>query len=73
MSIQSVALQSIHSALADANKQAQRISTAFTEQGDGDIATPAVALIQDQQQVRASSKILRVGEDMDRAVLDILA
>lgn len=70
--ISSIALQSIHSGLERAARHSEQIISAFSS-GDQEPTQPIVALAQDQRAVRVSAKLIRVDQELDRAVLDILA
>ena len=72
-SIRTSALKGIQGGLQRASQAAERISTAYQPNGDGDIVDDAVALKQAEREVQANTKVMRSAERMEDAVLDILA
>lgn len=66
-------LRGVQMGQASAAENADRASKAFLPEGDGDLVTPLVGLATDKVQVEASAKVIKVGEDLDRTILDILA
>ena len=70
--ISSIALESVHRGLERAALHAQEVTSAFST-GDRDPVEPLVELSQDLRAVRASAKLIKVDQELDRSVLDILA
>ena len=71
-SIQQIGLRGVQSGLKDAAEHAEKISSGF---GDDSIDTAGeiIGLKQAQHQVEASQKVIKVGDELDKAVLDIIA
>ncbi|MBX7137217.1 MAG: hypothetical protein K1X83_04465 [Oligoflexia bacterium] len=74
-SIIAAGLSGIKAGLAAAAEDADRASKAFlpgNENAD-EFVTAAIGLEQDQRQVQASAKVVKVGDNLNQAILDILA
>ncbi len=50
-----------------------RVITSFSEGSQEDPIIPLVSLKQDELQVKASAQVVKVGNEMTKAVLDIIA
>ena len=75
-SIKTSALRGMQQGFENAAKDAQKINAAFSTENPNDNADPVepmIALKLDQQQVKASAKVLKTADEMDKSVLDILA
>lgn len=73
-SILQAGLKGIQAGLATAAEGARKTSRAFTAQGDPmDAVDGAIDMHEGKRLVQASSKIIKASEDMDQAILDILA
>lgn len=68
-------LEGVQRGLANAARDAERASKAFNpgSENDGEFVEAATDLKQDVRQVQASAKVIRVGDELNRSVLDILA
>lgn len=66
-------LAGIQSGLSSAAGYAKQVSEAFGPNGDGDLAGPAIGLELSKVQVAASAKVIKVGDELNKSVLDILA
>ena len=76
-SITETAARGIYQAMQSASNRAERISNSFdqsspTANSDA-VIIDIVGLKGDEQQVKANSKVLKVSQSMDQAVLDIVA
>jgi hypothetical protein len=71
--IQNIGLQGIHKGLSNIAEKADRISRAFTPENTDDPTADIVAMKLDEFQVKASSKVIKVGDELEKSVLDILA
>lgn len=70
------ALKGIQQGMQSAAKNAEKISQAFNPQNpeeSSDALEPMIGLKLDEQQVKASAKVIETSKKMDDAVLDILA
>ena len=72
-SIYDSALKGIRAGFADIATQAQRVATAFTEKGDGNLIDPLVAIQEDKHAIKANVKVLKTAKTLEDSVLDILA
>ena len=72
-SISRIALKGIQTGMEKAAKSAERLTSAAAPNGSGDIAGPIVDLKQAEVQVKASEKVAKTGQELDDAILDILA
>ena len=70
-SIRQLGLQGIHSGLKQVEHSAANISKGFSS--DSDLVEDVVGMKLGEHQVKASSKVLRVADKLQEAVLDILA
>lgn len=66
-------LAGIKRGLESAGRNAQEISNALTDVGSGDVITPLTGLKLDSLQVQASASVVRIADEMQQSVLDILA
>jgi hypothetical protein len=71
-SIQQIGLRGVQSGLKDAADHAQKLSSGF-ESDSTDTVGEIIGLKQAQNQVYASTKVIKVGNELDKAVLDIIA
>ena len=69
--IRQTALQGLQNASKNIAEKAERISSAFSsgEDPSGDI----VGLKQDEHAFKANAKVLKVADELDQEILDILA
>ena len=72
-SIESIGLQGVQSGLAKAAESAYKLSQSFQPESTSEPVDSIVALHQAKQQVEASAKIIKVGDQLNKSVLDILA
>jgi len=70
-SISTIALQGIRRGFESAARHSEEIITSFSSGNDP--AGAIIGLSQDQRAVEASAKVIKIDQEMDRAVLDILA
>ncbi len=66
-------LQGVLSGIASAAQHAEEVSQAFTPESDKEPTAALIGLSQDTLQVKASAKVIKVGEEIDKAVIDLLA
>lgn len=67
------ALNGIRQGEAKVAEEAQNLSTAFTPDSNQDAVSASIGIKAGVRQVTASAKLLRVADELDKAVLDILA
>ena len=75
-SIAGIGLQGLRKAQESAVGNAEKLSKAFNPENpeeSTDAVTPIVGLMQDEHQAKAAAKIIKVSEQLDKTVLDILA
>ena len=72
-SIQAIGLQGMLQGLESAAQNAEKIPQAFQPESTADPLEPMLGLEQAKRQVEASAKVIKVGNELDKAVLDILA
>ncbi len=73
-SIQNIGLQGMKQGFASAADNAEKITQAFTPDSSvSDPVEPIIGLEQAKRQVEASAKVIKVGNELDKEVLDILA
>ena len=72
-SISNNALAGMQSALDSAGTHASEIANAFSNQGSGDIVSPAIGLIQDKLQFEASTEVVKVAKNLSDSLLDVIA
>jgi hypothetical protein len=73
-SILSTALAGLKNSLNSINENAAKISGFGTNKNpDGDLVTPIIEMKADMNQFKAITKVIKVTEKMDKAVLDIMA
>lgn len=66
-------LRGIHSGIARAAAAAESMSNAFTPSSTEDFTDAAISLIGANNEIKASSKVVKVGQDVQKSILDILA
>lgn len=70
----STALSGLRNTLSSINDNAAKISGFGTSaNSDGDLVTPLVEIKADMHQFKAITKVIKVTEEIDREILDILA
>lgn len=72
-SITRTGLAGIQSGLSQAANSAIRVSKAFTPDSDDDAVIPIIDMKRAEQQVKASSKVVKIGDEMLGTILDIFA
>jgi len=72
-SITGIGLRGVLDGLERAGKAASEASQALSPNGSGDLVSPLVDLKQAELQTKASAKIIAVGDELTKSVLDILA
>ena len=74
-SVYSIGLQGIQKATERAVKHVEQVSKAFQPggEGEGDLLEGGLGLKQDLRDIQASRKVIQVGEEMTKSILDILA
>lgn len=73
LDIKSLGLQGIQRGLAGIAEKADRISRAFLPENSNDPTSDIVGMKLDEHQVRASYKILKTADELEKTALDILA
>ena len=66
-------LQGIQRGLSGAAEKVEKISRAFLPESDIDPVDPIVGLKADEHQIKASAKVIKVADDLNKSILDILA
>lgn len=66
-------LQGVKRGFESAAQNADQLSRAFTDAGDGDVITPIVGLKSDALQVQASARVIAIADSLSGTILDILA
>lgn len=59
--------------LESAAKHASEVTQAFTPEGSGDPTEALVGMKLDEFQVAASAKVIKTGDELQKAILDIVA
>lgn len=71
-SIFSIGLRGMQTGLENAARDASRISQAFSPDSTEDPVGPAISLKADERQVQASANVIKIGQSMQDAILDIM-
>lgn len=71
--IQNLGLQGIQKGLAGIAEKADKISKSFTPESTEEPSAAIVGMKLDEFQVKASAKVVKVGDDLEKTILDILA
>lgn len=66
-------LNGIQSGLQSLNRNAAKIASADAIQSGADITEPLINLIRDEQQVKASAKVIEASNNLIGTILDIKA
>ena len=72
-SVTAIGLKGVQDGLNKLAKHAQETTEAFSPESERDPIEPMIEMKQDMHQVRASHKVIQVGQELDDEVLDILA
>ena len=72
-SIRSTALQGIQKGLSNIAEKADRISRAYTSENSEDPTSDIVGIKVDEFHVKANAKVIKVSDELEKSVLDILA
>ena len=72
-SIIQAGLAGVMNGLQSASQHVDEINQAFTGPNAVDPIQPIVGLSQDETQVQASAQVIKVGQDLTKSVLDLLA
>lgn len=71
--LRSSALKGIAEGSARVAEEAQNLASSFLPAADHDAVSAVVGMKQGEQQVKSAAKLTRVADELDRAVLDIIA
>ena len=71
--IQNIGLKGIHEGMAKIAEKADRISKSFTSENSEDPTEDIIGMKLDENQVKASKKVIQTGNELDKSILDILA
>ncbi|RMG41126.1 MAG: hypothetical protein D6719_09165 [Candidatus Dadabacteria bacterium] len=68
-------LQGVLTGQKNAARHAEQVSRAFEpgREAESDIVEGLVGLSQDKHQIEASAKVIKTGDELNNAILDILA
>ncbi len=66
-------LQGVKTGFEIVNREAERTILSFQSESEIDPIEPLVGLKIGKQQVEASAKVIKVGDDLNKTILDILA
>lgn len=66
-------LRGIHAGFAQATQAANDMASSFLPESTADFTEAAISLIGAETQIKASREVVRIGSEIDRSVLDILA
>lgn len=72
-SIINTGLKGMQSGLESAAKHAEQVTRAFRPDSEEDQVEGLVGLKTDRVQVQASAKVVKTGDELNQAILDILA
>jgi hypothetical protein len=72
-SIFSIGLSGMQRGLESAERNSERVASAFLQEPTQDLVEPLVALQLDKRQVEASARVVKIGDEMLGTVLDIIA
>ena len=65
------AIAGVQSGLQSINNNSAKIANASSPASNGDITEPLVNLLRDEQQVKASAKVIEAADSMLGSILDI--
>ena len=64
-------LQGIQTGISRAAENAERVVRSFSPESEESPVEPLIALKQDENQVKASAKVIKVADELTKSVLDI--